>query len=288
MCARAGADTHTRSQIHNTRTRKHTRISRDWLSVWQSASTETDKARLTAIRAQHSSDWLFALPISASGLRLGDEAIRVTVGLRLGLNICEPHTCPCGANVDARGLHGLACKRSARRSTRHQQLNDLIWRALKRADISSTKERTGLLRGDGKRPDGLTLVPWQAGKCLTWDATVVDTLASSYVSVTATRVGGAADAAADRKSLKYASITNQTHFRASGDRNAWTHLFTRLVVLGGDKQSSCHYLRRHTRNFLFISKGLSFNTAFQSDCFPRHLHRWEWHLRLTTPDLILT
>ena len=40
--------------------------------------------------------------------------------------------------------------------------------------------------------------------------TVVDTLASSYVSVTATRVGGAADAAAERKSLKYASITN-TH-----------------------------------------------------------------------------
>ena len=54
-----------------------------------------------------------------------------------------------------------------------------------------------------------------------------------------------------------------THFRASGDRNAWTHLFTRFVVLGGDKQSSCHYLRRRTRNFLSISKGLRFNTAFQ-------------------------
>ena len=77
-------------------------------------------------------------------------------------------------------------------------------------DILSTKEPTGLLRGDRKRPDGLTKVPWQAGKCLTWDATVVDTLASSYVSVSATRVGGAADAAAERKSLKYASITN-TH-----------------------------------------------------------------------------
>ena len=33
---------------------------------------------------------------------------------------------------------------------------------------------------------------------------------SSYVSVTATRVGGAADSVAERKSLKYASITN-TH-----------------------------------------------------------------------------
>ena len=65
-------------------------VARDWLSVWQSASTDTDKPRLTAIRAQHSSDWLFALPIFACELRLGDEAIRVAVGLRLKLNICEP------------------------------------------------------------------------------------------------------------------------------------------------------------------------------------------------------
>ena len=67
-----------------------------------------------------------------------------------------------------------------------------------------------MLRGDGKRSDDLTLVPWQAGICPTWDATVVDTLASSYVSVTARRVGRAADAVAERKSFKYASITN-TH-----------------------------------------------------------------------------
>ena len=79
-------------------------VARDWLSVWQSASTETDKARLTAIRAHYGSDWLFALPISACGLRLGDEAIRVAVGLRLGLNICEPHTCPCGAML-MRGVY---------------------------------------------------------------------------------------------------------------------------------------------------------------------------------------
>ena len=66
-------------------------------------------------------------------------------------------------------------------------------------------------------------------QCLTWDATVVDTLASSYVSVTATRVEGAADDAAELR------IDHQyTHFRASSDRNAWDHLFARLVVLGGD------------------------------------------------------
>ena len=138
----------------------------------------------------------------------------------------------------------------------------------------STKKQTGLLRGDGKRPNGLTLFPWQAGKCLSWDATVVDTLASSYVSVTATRVGGAADVAVERKFLKYASITN-TPFSCQWRSKRLGPSFTRLVVLGGDKQSSCRYLRRRTRHFLFISKGLSVNPAFQSDCFQRHLHRWE-------------
>ena len=68
-----------------------------------------------------------------------------------------------------------SCKRSSGRSTRHQRINDAIWRALQRADVPSTKDPAGLLRGDGKRPNGLTLVPWQSGSSLTWDVTVVDT-----------------------------------------------------------------------------------------------------------------
>ena len=64
--------------------------------------------------------------------------------------------------------------RSSGRSTRQQQINDAIGRALKRADVPSTKEPACLLRGDGKRPDGLTLVPWQSGRGLTWDVTIVD------------------------------------------------------------------------------------------------------------------
>ena len=43
----------------------------------------------------------------------------------------------------------------------------------------------GLLRSDSKRPDWLTLVPWESGKRLTWDGTVAHTLAASYVSSTA-------------------------------------------------------------------------------------------------------
>ena len=134
-----------------------------------------------ALKSPHSSNWLFALSVSACDLRLSDQAILIVVGLRLGLNQCEPHMC--GANVAARGLHGISCKRSTGRFTRHQQLKDNIWRALKLADIPATKEPAGLVRRDGKRPDGLILVPRQGGRCLIWDATIVDTLAVSYVQI---------------------------------------------------------------------------------------------------------
>ena len=35
--------------------------------------------------------------------------------------------------------------------------------------IHNTKEPQGLRRSDGKRPDGLTLFPWQSGRSLVWD-----------------------------------------------------------------------------------------------------------------------
>jgi len=42
-----------------------------------------------------------------------------------------------------------------------------------------------LSRSGVKRPDGLFLVPWQAGKPLTWDVTVVCPLDDSYVATAA-------------------------------------------------------------------------------------------------------
>ena len=47
--------------------------------------------------------------------------------------------------------------------------------------VPVTKEPVGLIRQDGKRPDGLTLIPWQRGRPLTWDITIAHTLAGSYV-----------------------------------------------------------------------------------------------------------
>jgi hypothetical protein len=51
-----------------------------------------------------------------------------------------------------------------------------------RAGIPVVNEPQGLVRTDGKRPDGLILVPWQSGRSATWDVTVFDTLAASYIA----------------------------------------------------------------------------------------------------------
>ena len=189
-------------------------------AIWNDCVNDLDKARLLAIKATHSIDWIFALHIFSCGLRMCDETIRVAVGLRLGLNLCEVHTCSCGALVSARGTHGLSCKRSARRSTCHHQVNDLIWRALKRFDVPATKEPSGLLRNDGKRPDGLTSVPWQKGRCLTWDATVADSLAPSNLSATSSLPGSAAKAAATRKTeIEVRRHHADPHFHCDSGRN---------------------------------------------------------------------
>ena len=53
------------------------------------------------------------------------------------------------------------------------------------AGFPVSKEPAGLSRVDGKRPDGMTLIPWQAGKPVVWDVTVICTTADSYVEASA-------------------------------------------------------------------------------------------------------
>jgi hypothetical protein len=185
----------------------------DRAMVESSLSTAVQKASFLAASAAHSGDWMFALPITSCGLRLDDEAVRVAVGLRLGSNLCVPHSCRCGAQVDAMGLHCFVCKRAPGRTSRHHALNEIVARAFASAGIPAVKEPNGLTRSDGKRPDGLTLIPWKSGKPLTWDVTVSSTLAASYVDLTSRTAGAAAELADTRKSAKYADLEEKYIFQ---------------------------------------------------------------------------
>ena len=103
-------------------------------------TTDIQHARFIGAQSAHSGDWLNAIPISNCGLHLEDEAMRIAVGIRLGTQICHIHTCPCGALVDALGLHCFVCRRNTGKQTRHSLLNDVIWRPFSRAKIQSSKE----------------------------------------------------------------------------------------------------------------------------------------------------
>ena len=105
------------------------------------APSYVDKARLLAAASRHSGNWLNAPPITAVGLTLSDEAVRVAVAHRLSSKACESHTCVCGKAVDARGLRGLSCHRSAPRlpDNNVSHLNDILWRAIKRAQVPALR-----------------------------------------------------------------------------------------------------------------------------------------------------
>ena len=120
--------------------------------------------------------------------------------------MCAPHTCVCGQQVDSSGVHGLACRKSAGRHVRHNAVNDLIKRALASANVPSMLEPKSLFRDDGKRPDGLTVLPWTNGRCMVWDFTCPDTLAASHLNRAVLNAGAVANDSERRKSSKYRSL----------------------------------------------------------------------------------
>jgi hypothetical protein len=145
-------------------------------------------------------------------LSLDDESIRVAVGLRLGTRLCAAHACVCNELVEPNGLHSLSCKKDTARILRHNALNDIVHRSLLRASVPAMKEPPGLVRTDGKRPDGVTLISWVAGKCLAWNVTVTNTLTSSFVSLSANSACSAAERAALNKTAKYTALAATHEF----------------------------------------------------------------------------
>ena len=178
----------------------------------------------------------------------------MAVGLRLGLDLCGPHTCHCGDSVGPEGHHGFVCRRALGRSLRHHAVNDIIWRTLLKADVPCIKEPAGLFRSDGKRPDGATLIPWSGGKYLAWDATIVHTCAASYITHPASSVGPASVQAANRKMEKYRGLPTSYIFQpvaieTLGPLNPLALDFinefgSRISSITGDKRESTFLFQR--------------------------------------------
>ena len=58
----------------------------------------------------------------------------------------------------------------------------------------------------------MTLIPWQGRKNVTWNVTVTDTIADSYLHLSAACAGSAAEGSASRKDIKYAALDHSYTF----------------------------------------------------------------------------
>ena len=154
------------------------------------------------------------LPSTAIGTLLDNESFRIAISQHLGLPVCVPHKCRCGAIVDRYGLHPLSCRFSASRLQRHSALNDIIKRALSSAGFNAFIEPVGLDRGDSKRPDGMNVFPFSRGMCLIWECTCVDSFPLTALALTATEPGSASRSAEVRKNLKYEGLCDRCIFQA--------------------------------------------------------------------------
>ena len=127
---------------------------RNQLRRTRSHSTGIGHQLFTAAQG-HSGDWITTYPIAQVGTRLDDETLRISVALRVGLNVGLAHQCRCGITVQSAGLHPLSCRLCAGRFIQHAAISNIIKISLDTAGLHSIVEPVGLGRRDGRRPDEL-------------------------------------------------------------------------------------------------------------------------------------
>ena len=185
---------------------------------------------------------------------MSNDETRTAVGLRLGAPLVREHACVCGSPVESNGHHGLACWRSAGRQLRHRLANDVIVRAFRSCETPAELEPPKLIRGDGKRPDGATLIPWTRGKCLVWDSTSPDAMAPSHLKQSLMASRAVASMAEKFKRDKYSELATSNDFVpiAVETMGAWgadalaitAELGGRIAALTGEPRSTSFLRQR--------------------------------------------
>ena len=151
----------------------------------ESASNAQSRAWLLAATSKEVGTWLNSFQSSSLCLQMYNDTVCTAVGLRLGSYLCRPHPCShCGVEVEDLGTHDLCCWKCDGHHHSHAAVNDLLHRAQSAAKIKCHLESSGLYRSDGKRPDGVSVVPWKDGKLLVWNVTCPDTFVPSYCACT--------------------------------------------------------------------------------------------------------
>ena len=75
---------------------------------------------------KESQAWIHGLLLSSLTPRVGNEVVRMAIGLRLGIPHCPPNSCcQCGARVDKFGRNGLSCHKEENRYEGVENLEEM-------------------------------------------------------------------------------------------------------------------------------------------------------------------
>ena len=169
---------------------------------------------LTAAQGQ-SGDCITAHPIAQLGTRLDDETLRISVAVRVGLNVCFAHQCRCGATVQPDGLHPLSCRFRAGRFPKHFAINSIIKDHLTPQAFTPFSNRSASI--DATAEDQLSGVfPFKGDKALAWYATCTESLSTSNLYSTNLNPGSASRAAEDLKRRTYYSTCGRLRVCSCG------------------------------------------------------------------------
>ena len=91
-------------------------------------------------------------------------------------------------------------------------MNDIICCAPIAFGLTSILELVGLNRGDGKRPEDISIFPFSQGRALCWDATCMNTFTESSFNDTAIEAGLAAAKSENTKRTKYHDLVRRYRF----------------------------------------------------------------------------
>ena len=150
-----------------------------------SSNTSTDATRLRAVASAHAKDWLHAATITAVGLRLSNEAIRVAVSHRLGSTTWQHHTCICEAAVDANDYMDSPAGRVLRVKYVTHNWTTLCGELLKSA-IPGSEITSWTIAIGWQETRRSHAHPMDKGQASRGDVTIPNKYAHSYISDTAT------------------------------------------------------------------------------------------------------
>jgi len=119
---------------------------------------------------------------------------------------------------------------------------------------SRVKEPTGLSRSDGKRPDGLSLVPLAKWEGVLLECDSFCQLADSCISAATRDAGVATELAASHKEVKYAGLDGRYMFApiefenlgvpSASTRQLLSNLGRRLTDISGESHETSYLFQR--------------------------------------------